>query len=144
MKNNNMNNITYTLSVDDIIKNYSGEDYDVDSQDMKVDDILNEYSVNNHSLNTNTNADNSLNSSSKYEFNPNLTGENSRRPTNPNIHDEELRKIMEMADDVYKKHDLKLADGDMSKYLGEILNQQRRYFHLRTQLNLSITWRPFL
>jgi WD40 repeat protein len=122
-KQHSSNSTSNVLSVDEIIKNMQSEDYDLDSQNIKVDDIINEYGS--HSQDTH--------SDSRFGFNPSI--EERKPSSSQNFQDEELRKIMEMADDVYSKHELKM-DGDMSKYI-ESLNLNLNLNDFNSEENFS-------
>jgi hypothetical protein len=105
-------NTINVLSVEEIMKNISGDDYEP-NQELRVDDIINEYGPMNPIHHSNSAGA----SQSRFGFNPDLDSSsklNSRKSMN-NIQDEELRKIMEMADDAYPKSDLN--EVDFSKYL---------------------------
>lgn len=118
MKNNKNNNIGKQYSIDEIIKSTPGEDMEIDVNSINVDDILNEY-ADSTVVNTNYQSNQTMNSSAnRFGFNPNLNISQpmSRHSSNNYQHDEEVMKIMKMADDIYKT-DGNLPDMNVAEYL---------------------------
>jgi hypothetical protein len=101
------------MTVDDIIKNTSDEDDAFGGSNLNIDDILNEYGGNSTDIMSSNNQNKSSTPSTRFEF----SSDKDRSKSITNIQDEELRKIIEEADNIYKDD---MNDDGLSNYIDNL------------------------